>query len=188
MVDEQRQEAGKYAINAVEVVKTLYEHTYQIVEKSSNQLQEELKIKKSQSHINPMTGNMPSTWIRQFYGIGMFKGKVSHDDIKKNPKIPILFLMISLQGRKGQEPIIRYGVIEEINITGEWKGIKLDNYLQEILNTFHHEQQPKIKANHCYASIKWKEKPLLDIRNEEDLNTLTQEIIKNYGDLFRKGE
>ena len=176
-----RKKAAKTAIDGFIVVEKIYLHSYQIL----TALKEDIKVRYNLKEASPMRSSPQSTsdpqsWIYQFRGIYLASGKFSLEEYKKKEK-PILFIQTSLYNPNGQEPILRYGIIEKIFNMKPWKGVHFDDYFRMTLTQIHENPRSgHVKASHCEASVEFNEKPLLDVKEEKDVAALAKEIGEKY--------
>ncbi|MGV8080975.1 MAG: hypothetical protein AB2L22_13075 [Syntrophales bacterium] len=183
-----RKKAAQTAVDGFIVVEKIYRHSHQVM----NSLKDDLKAKynlkvDSPPRTSSQSASDPLSWIYQFRGFYLAYEKFSLDEYKKKVK-PILFILASLYNPDGQEPILRYGVIEKIYDMKIWKGATFDDYVRMILARIHDNPKPgHVRASHCEASVLFYEKPLLDIREDKDIELLAIEIGDKYIKLLDNG-
>ena len=185
MNDDKREKAGKTAVDGFIVVERLYRHAYQTLMALKDELKTEDNLKaESPMYTNPKSDADPKSWLYYFRGIYLAEKKISLEEYRKK-EVTILFLQASLYNVNRGEPLLRFGVIEKIFNMSTWKGIRFDDYVRMILAELHTEPKPgAIKASHCEGVVKFDEKPLLDIRDDNYVTDLAGEIGEKYARLL----
>ncbi len=142
MDNSMREKAIRTSIDGFKVVERIYRHTYQTLIALKEEIKAEFSFKaESPLYNQSIATNDPKSWVYHFKGQYLSEKKISIEDYKKK-WIPILFLQSSMFHTTDQEPLIRYGVIEEItNILG-YKGIRFDDLFREIISTIHNARKP----------------------------------------------
>lgn len=78
-------------------------------------------------------------------------------------------------------------VLLKISDLKTWKGVRFDDLFREIISELHGEPKPgKIKTYHCAGDVTFDEKPLLDIREDQDVVALAGEIGEKYMSLLQE--
>jgi len=176
-----KQKAARTAVDGFKVVERLYRHGYQIL----TALKDEIKMAQNLKSESPMYNNSqsatdPKSWLYHFKGLYLAYKKISLDEYIKTQG-PILFLQASLYNPTDKEPLLRYGVIQNISDLKTWKGARFDDYFRQIIGELHSEPRSgKIKTSHCIGATKFDEKPLLDIREDQDVLALAGIIGEKY--------
>ena len=185
MADIMRQKAAKTAANGFIVVERIYRHSYQTLMALKDKLKTDFDLRaESPLHSNPTITADPKSWLHLFRGLYLAKTKVTLEGYKKE-KVPLLFLQASLYNSNAQEPILRFGIVEDIFNMTPLKGALFDAYFRATLARLHAEAKPgKIRASNCEAKVRFDEMHLLDIREDEDIATLAQEIGQKYAKLL----
>ena len=176
-----REKAAKTAVDGFIVVERIYRHAYQTLTALKEKLKGELNLKvESPMFSNPIYSADPKSWLYHFRGLYLAKAKVSVEEYMKR-EMPVLFLQASLYNPNGQEPILRYGIIEKIFNISLWKGARFDDYFKMTLIQVHDERKSgDVEANSCEAKVHFDEKPLLDIREDRHIVALAEEIGDKY--------
>jgi hypothetical protein len=180
-----RQKAGKTAVDGFAVAERIYRHAYQTLMALKDALKTEFDLKgESALCSNPQSATDPRSWIYHFRGLYLAKTRISLEGYETK-QIPVLFLQASLYNRNGQEPLLRYGIVEKIFNMSPLKGAKFDDYFRATLAQIHAEPSSgNIRASNCEATVRFDEEPLLDIRQDQDVEALAGEIGDNYAKLL----
>ena len=185
MEENMRKKAGNTAVDGFIVVERIYRHAYQVLIALKDELKAEYTLKAESAMLtNPKSDADPKSWLYSFRGIYLAEKKITLDEYKEQGD-PILFLQASLYNAKRKEPLLRYGLIEDMSNIGTWKGARFDDYVRFILMELHSDpKQGPIKLSRCDATIKYDEMPLLDIREDSDVTDLAGKIGEKYANLL----
>ena len=182
-----RKRAARTAVDGFIAVERIYRHAHQILMVLKDKLKDELNLRvDSPVRSNASSSQDPESWIHKFRGLYLSETRVSLEEYKKK-EVPLLFLQMSLRNPNGNEPMLRYGVIEKIFNMSTWKGARFDEYFRMILAELHSDpKSAPVKASHCEAVVHFDEKLLLDVRVDSDIVDLAREIGERYGSSLLK--
>jgi hypothetical protein len=181
MAETTRQKAAQTAVDGFIIVERMYRHAYQTLMALKATLKTDLDLRtESALHSNPIVTADPRSWLHLFRWLYLAKTRVSLEGYKKKI-VPVLFLQASLYNPDGEEPILRYGIVEKVFNMTTLKGARFDTYFRSTLAQLHVQRKSgKIRASNCEAEVRFDEKPLLDIREDGDIVALAAEIGQKY--------
>lgn len=114
MDETMRKKAARTAVDGFKVVERLYRHAYQIITALKDEIKMTYNLKgECPLYNNSQSATDPKSWLYHFRGLYLASRKISLDEYTKRGH-PILFLQASLYNPKDKEPLLRYGVIENI--------------------------------------------------------------------------
>jgi len=176
-----REHANQTVLDAFRVVERIYRHTYQTLIALKDEIKSALDLKFESPQIpQSQSSTDPKSWIHQYRGLHLAREKFSLEDYRKST--PILFLQASLYGEPPRKPILRYGMIERIFDFIEYKNPRFDDYFKKILLELHSAPRSgDIETGNCKARLDYKEKPLLDILETQDVVALAKETVAVFG-------
>ena len=172
-------------MDSFQAVETIYRHAYQVLSALKDEIKTEYNLKaESPVYHQAQSSTDPKSWFYHFRCLYLAAEKISLEEYRTHP-VPILFLQASFFKQTGIEPILRYGIVKKIEITGTWKNARFDEYFRELLTEINYDSGNKsIKTLHARGEVRFKETSLLDLRDADDVMALAKEIKETYGDLL----